>query len=295
MQTGDKVNHPQWGKGEVLFDKPHCIGIKFIQHGHVNFTQEEWLAGHSDARRFRSQTELEYTLEEAVNNGDISEEEALRMLDKQVHPLEVRKLRTPSLNEAYAAYKERPENEDAFYSALLKYITALVKRKSLNASTFSNIEDSIQETAIEVWQRLEQFDPGRSTFTFWVTLITLHNIRDAMRRYRTSRGQAQVNDECIVCGRRGSAHAEADDDHAFERHDVFIVQLDDVNTASDTLPADTQLFLKNYLESLSPVDRTILEMISHDSSLRDIGKEVGLSPEAVRKHLLRLRLTKRDF
>jgi hypothetical protein len=80
LQPGDKIVHPTLGKGEVVFDKPHCLGIKFILHGRVNFTQEAWTAQTTKAPQ--GVPEIEYKLADLVEDVTMTEQEALGVWDR---------------------------------------------------------------------------------------------------------------------------------------------------------------------------------------------------------------------
>ncbi len=179
--------------------------------------------------------------------------------------MEVRGLRRPSLLDAYERLQIIPRVEFAeedFYKALLGFITALVKRSCHDQHTFGNIEDSIQESALEIWQRLPEFNKARSPLPAWVALITLHNVRDALRRSKNHPpGPGRLADQ----------------------------QPDEENLASKSLPVDVQFDLKEFRERLAPLDRTILHMATDGLTLREIGQALGLSHETVRKRLKKLK------
>lgn len=264
LTPGMEARHPQWGRGTVLFDKPHCIGIRFLEYGQVNFTQEEWHSGHSPSSRFQSVSDLEYTLSRSVEDGEISEEEAEKLLARKVHPFEVRR-KTLSLNEAYERFKNAALSEDDFYKNLLLFLTKTVKNHSADPSTFSNIEDAISESALEVWQRLGQFDASRSSFSTFVSLIALHNVQDALRRYKYERG--------------GSPHVQ------FEEFDS------PQGSLSATLPlsAEKQLLFDEWMHLLSPRDREVVQMVKDGLTQEEIAEALNVSQSAVAQRLARLK------
>lgn len=283
MQPGDEVIHPQFGKGTVLFDKEHCVGVRFLEHGHVNFSPEEWISQHSPASRLKnSSNDLEYSLQSAVENGDLSEDQALGLLQKGVHPLEVQKYRTPAINEAYQQFQEHPSDsavEDRFYNTLLRHITRVIKSRSHDRSTYSNIEDSIQETALEVWQRLPDFDSRRSSFRSFVDMIALSNIKDAMRRFRTEHGGPQKPGKARKPITRSVEYDPEDPRQALNLENIPAPQL----------PADNQLAFKEFLKSLEPTDRAILQMLRDGLNQEEVGQVLSITQSAVAHRLIRLR------
>lgn len=281
LVPGTEVRHPQWGRGTVLFDKEHCIGIRFVEHGQVNFSQEEWQSQHSPPWRFHSISDLEYLLQDAVDCGDITEDEALSMLARKVHPMEIPRDRGMDLEKAHALYMGNREDalaEDLFYKALLRHLASLIRKHSPNRATYSNIEDAIQESAIEVWQRLEQFDATKGSLRTWVNLITLHNIRDRIRRFRTDRGNAQM----------------------VHPGEIFapnkLTSIEEESIPAKALAADKQLLFKEFLNGLEPEDRTILQMSMDGLTTREIGQALNLSAMSISRKLKRLRdVTKPPF
>lgn len=287
MNTGDVVVHPQWGTGTVLFDKEHCIGIRFLEHGQVNFSQEEWQAQHSPPERFRGVlskggsgiSDLEYALASAVEAGDLTEADALNLYNRQVHPLEVKKRRQLGLDDAYAEFQAHPDSsteEDAFYHALLRYIAAVVGRNSTNMATHYNIEDAIQESALEVWQRLPQFDSKRSSLRTWVNLITLHNIRDMMRSFRVSRGNP------YNFKTRGPKGVEIPSTNR-------VVRLDEEAVPAVGTSADAQIEQKEFILGLSEKDRAIVQMLQDGLTQKEIAQALKITQPAIAQRLARLR------
>lgn len=264
LTPGIEVRHPQWGRGTVLFDKPHCIGIRFLEYGQVNFSQEEWHSGHSPSSRFQSVSDLEYTLSRSVEDGEISEEEAEKLLARKVHPFEVRR-KTLSLNEAFERFKSHSLSEDDFYKNLLLFLTKTVKNHSPDPSTFSNIEDAISESALEVWQRLAQFDASRSSFSTFVSLIALHNVQDALRRYRFERG--------------GSPHVQ------FEEQEGVQWSL----SSTQPLSAERQLLFDEWMNTLGSKDREVVQMVKDGLTQEEIASALNISQPAVTKRLARLK------
>lgn len=268
LPSGSTVIHPQWGKGTVLFDKPHCIGIRFLEYGQVNFSQEEWASQHSPSERFRSCiNELEYALDRAVDAGELQEDVASEMLSRKAHMLEVRRRKTLGVDEAYERYKAGSLHEDDFYEALKRFAQALVRRNAPDDFTFSNIEDAISESLLEIWQRLKDFDSTRTNFKTFVTIIVRTNVQDALRLWKTSKGHFR--------------HVELDE-----------------NTlgASKELTAEKRLLFDEWLKSLDGTDRAIAKMLQDGLTQEEIGEALSMSHQAISKRLIRLRIdTQRPF
>lgn len=269
---GTQITHPRLGRGTIVFDKPNCVQVDFTLYGKWNFSQEEWASGKVAPERLRgihslagsAQSDLEYELEVAVENGDISEQEALRLLEKNVHPLEVKKLRTPDLNSAYAEFKAHPDDkdyEDVFYHKLLQYITIIIKKHSHDGTTFSNIEDAISIAAIRVWKSLKRFDSLRSSFARFVTVITNGEISSLYRAYKCQESPLE--------------------ELAFK-------------TSTD-FSSDKKVLFSEWLDSLERDDRTIVQMLIDGLTVREIAEATDQSRSTISDKIQRLRRTKPPF
>jgi len=165
-----------------------------------------------------------------------------------------------SLNEAFRAYKTQSLSEELFYNSLLKYVEKLVKRQSLDRSTFSNLEDVITDSTLKMWQRLKDFDASKSSFVTFVTLIALSQIRTFLARYRTDRG--------------GMEHVQLDEAH--------------IKPASG-LSAEQHVLFKEWLKGLEPTDRSIMQMLRDGLRQEEIGQALGITQSAVAHRLARIR------
>lgn len=268
--------HPQWGRGTVLFDKPHCIGVRFLEHGQVNFSPEEWTAQHSPPERFRGVlskggsgiSDLEYSLQRAIDEGELSEDEALRLLERQAHPLEVRRLKRPSRNidVVFAQYQANELHENDFYLALTDFAKMMVRQNTVDEFTFSNAEDAISTSLIEIWQRLSSFDPRRGSFRAFALRIIRANVRDVLRSWKASRGHSQ--------------HVEIDEES------LGVVR---------ELSAEDKILFAEWLSSLEPLNRTIVQLYMDGLTFREVGRALGMSHEGIRKRLNSLKLTTAPF
>jgi RNA polymerase sigma factor (sigma-70 family) len=260
MLPSSIVVHPQWGKGTVLFDKPHCIGIRFLEYGQVNFSQEEWALQHSPPERFRSCIgELEYALDQAVSHGELTEGAAQELLNRKAHMLEVRRIRQLGVEAAYEQFVAGGLSEDDFYMALKRYVEAFVRRNSPDAYTYFNIEDAITESLLEIWQRLGDYDPARTGFRGFVSIIIRNNIQDELRSQKASKGHF--------------------------RH----VELDENAGASKELTAEKRLLFDEWLLNLRPADRPYVQMLKDGLTQEEIAQAMGVTQPAVAQRLERIR------
>lgn len=75
------------------------------------------------------------------------------------------------------------------YDQLGGRVRALALRVLGNAA---EADDVLQETFVHVWQRAEQFDPGRGSMSAWVSTIAHHRAVDRLRR-RGTRPMAELS------------------------------------------------------------------------------------------------------
>lgn len=265
LEPGTEVLHEQLGKGTVVFDKPHCIQVRFIMHGTWNFTQEEWASGRVSRERLRgihslggsSITNLEYALEQMVENGDLSEEEALKLLARDAHPMELTSYLSRDINRAYRILQRHPKDpevQDDFYKTLIGYITTVVKSRSGDGSTFSNVEDAIPITAARVWGSLSRYDEKRSSFARFVSVITEGEINRLYHSYKANRISIE---------------------------DAFALK-------AGGLSPDERTLLQDWIAKLDPTDRTIVQYIRDGLTQEEIAEALNISQSAVSQRLTRL-------
>jgi RNA polymerase sigma factor (sigma-70 family) len=200
----------------------------------------------------------EEELERLVDQGQLSEIQALRLLESSERP--AKQLAIYDINEAYSRYVAGQLSEDLFYQSLLGFIERTVKRQSPDRSTFSNIEDAINNSALDIWQRLKEFDIRRSSFRTFVTVIVLSQIRMLLRRYTSDRG--------------GMEHRYLDEAEMYPSKD---------------LSQEQQLLFSEWLKGLEPKDRAVVQMLKDGLTQAEIGQALGISQQAVAQRLLRIR------
>jgi RNA polymerase sigma factor (sigma-70 family) len=199
----------------------------------------------------------EASLTQLVESGTLSEAMALKQLETRstFQPKYVR-----ALNTAYEQYRTQGISGDLFYQSLLKYVEKLVKRQSLDRSTFSNLEDVITDSVLKVWQRLEDFDSRKSSFVTFVTLITLSQIRTLLSKYKTDRG------------------------------DMEHIQLDEATIKpASGLSAEQKALFQEWLKSLEPTDRALVQMLQDGLKQEEIGQALNMTQQAVAWRLRRIR------
>lgn len=197
----------------------------------------------------------EASLLQAVEDGQLSEAVALRRLGNHRAEAKVEY----DINKAYDLYNSGQLDEGQFWQSLLRFVKATAKHRSTDFSTFSNIEDAINETTLQIWQRLKDFDASRSSFKTFATVVTLTQIRRILRQYRADRG--------------GMEH----------------IQLDEEQVASKALSGEQRLLFREWLEGLDTTDRRIVEMLRDGLTQIEIGEALSISQPAVAKRLSRLR------
>ena len=202
-------------------------------------------------------TKNEHELESAVESGELSEEQALRLLPRIPKPRHIK-----NVDRAYNLYEAKELREDEFYTSLLCFVEMMVKQSAEDDFTFTNIEDVISETLIELWQRLPFYKRERGSFRAFAMSIVRSNIRDTLRKWQKDRGFLP--------------HEEIDEE-------TFGAALQ--------LSIENRLVFNEWLNGLEPIDRKIADMVMDGAPLREVADEIGLSHEGVRQRILSFRLT----
>jgi RNA polymerase sigma factor (sigma-70 family) len=200
----------------------------------------------------------EEELEQLVQEGQLTEQQALRQLEP---PTSTRPRTIYDINRAHEDYTQGRITEELFWNSLLRFVEQTVRRQALDRSTFSNIEDAISDSALELWQRLKGFDPKRSAFRTFATVVVLNKIRDCLRRYKADRG--------------GMEHIQ------LEEEDL---------QASKALSAEDLLLFAEWLQNLEPTDRAIVRMLKDGLTQTEISQVLNISQQAVSKRLARIQL-----
>jgi RNA polymerase sigma factor (sigma-70 family) len=95
--------------------------------------------------------------------------------------------RRMNLNELHAAYVMDPLGvEDEFATHLRKFIARAVQSKcgSNYAFNHDDIEDTIGDVVLSVWEHLEEYDPAKSLFTTYLHRCVMNHITDSYRKYK---------------------------------------------------------------------------------------------------------------
>lgn len=192
----------------------------------------------------------EEALTKAVEDGELSEEQGLRML--QTAPAQS-PANSKNINRTFDLFQSGKISEDQFYTAVLRYITTILKSRAHDDVAFSNLEDAISASALKVWQSLPKFDPNRGGFARFVSVIVSSEISDL---------------------------------HPVPEH--LPLEKAEQLTASTLSPEKKSLF-RDWMSSFKPPDRDILKMTMDGLTQSEISQLLGISQPAVAKRLRRIR------
>jgi RNA polymerase sigma factor (sigma-70 family) len=204
----------------------------------------------------------EQELESQVEQGELSEEQALKLLDS--HGPKSRFIK--NIDKAYSLYKTKELHEDDFYMSLLRFVEMMIKQNAQDEFTFTNIEDVISETLLELWRRLPSYKEERGSFRAFALSIVRSNIRDAFRKWTKDRGSI--------------THEEVDEESLGPAPGIGI---------------EKRLLFDGWLNGLEPLDRKIAELVMDGAPLREIAAVVGMSFKGVQKRIKNLRYTNPPF
>ena len=143
------------------------------------------------------------------------------------------------------------------YGPLMKYIIAPIVKNSHDR------EDCLSEAAMRVWDRIEQFQPERGSWSAWLTAVTRNTALNYVRKN----------------SRQGSAEEISENMPSPEPTPEEIV-----------LQKERQEAVENALRRLSRGDRLLFyRKYYYRQSTAQIASELGLSERAVEGKLYRLK------
>ena len=141
------------------------------------------------------------------------------------------------------------------YGPLMRYLIAPI------LSDARDREECLQDAAMKAWSQLDKFDPGRGSFTTWLTVITRNTALNYLRR----------------------KHPETE---------ALPEQLEDPdsNPESILLARERKKALDRALKLLSLTDRALFyRKYYYRQSTIQIAAETGLTPRAVEGRLYRIK------
>jgi len=147
--------------------------------------------------------------------------------------------------------------QQQLYRILLPYLNTICRRYLINPS---DINDTLQETFIKIFSKLDQFDPSRGQFKTWVVKITVNSAL----KYNEKMYRLEVK--------------ELTDEYTLQITDPEVLKKlsdDDLLKFFKTMP-------KNYFEVFN------LHVID-DFSHKEIGEILGIAESLSRKRLSRAR------
>ena len=153
----------------------------------------------------------------------------------------------------------KEQNEDALKYIIDKYggLVKSVVSKTLYAYP-QDIEESVLDTFMKVWQNIKYFDESKSTFKNWIAAIAKYRAIDKLRQIRKSEIITDIEDDEL------ENISEISDDIAFNDAIEELLSCLDKN--------DKELFIKLYIQGLT---------------IEEISKETGKSKALIYNHISR--------
>lgn len=153
----------------------------------------------------------------------------------------------------------KDHNEDALKYIIDKYggLVKSVVSKTLYAYP-QDIEESVLDTFMKVWQNIKYFDESKNTFKNWIAAIAKYRAIDKLRQIRKSEIITGIEDDKL------ENISEISDDTAF--NDAIEELLSCLNKS------DKELFIKLYIQGLT---------------IEEISKETGKSKALIYNHISR--------
>lgn len=139
------------------------------------------------------------------------------------------------------------------------------------AATSEDVEEVVSDTFTRVWNRIEEFDPARSSLHSWVLVMAKYTALDRRRSLLRSRFAADGEARVIPL--------ESAPDAA-----------DDATPEDEALRQESSERLRQGLERLAPADRDLLvRRYFFEESIADLARDLGLTRTATDNRLWRAR------
>jgi RNA polymerase sigma-70 factor (ECF subfamily) len=170
-----------------------------------------------------------------------------------------------AIEDAAAIAKALAGDPDAYGELVFRHQTRVYRLCLAVLGDVQDAQDASQAVFIKAYRFLDRFG-GRCAFSTWLTRIAINECRDELRRRK----------------RRKAASLEA----LLEREGRLPGAL-----IAPTPQDDSPSFPEGFLERLSPPERDLLEWMTAEDvpSYSDIGLRLGVSVDAVKGRLKRLR------
>jgi RNA polymerase sigma-70 factor (ECF subfamily) len=163
--------------------------------------------------------------------------------------------------------KIKKHNRYAFEILIRQYSKSiyLLTYNILNVcGTKEDMEECVSDVFIEVWQKINQFNPQRGNFKTWILMLTKYKALSYKRALSTM-------------------HMDNIEDYQIEIGDDVVQQV---------IERETQEQLIEIINSLSILDRELfIRRYYLEESIQDLMHSFGLSRSAVDNRLLRIRKT----
>ena len=165
---------------------------------------------------------------------------------------------------------------DAFYEAASPVLFSIAVQMLRDAAL---AEDVVQEAFVQIWERAAFYDPQRGKPLTWAITLTRNKAIDRLRSLQ----------------RRGRVFAETEQDQ-----EPFDGESTHSDAASLLMESEGASIIRQYIKSLAPDERTILEMaffsaLTHSEIAEQLGQPLGTIKAKIRRSLLKLRAAMKDF
>ncbi len=162
---------------------------------------------------------------------------------------------------------ESEAKRDRVFSEVLKYRVELTAYARSLLGNYAAAEDAVQQAMLVVLRKYDQFEEGSSALAWCRAIVRLEVLRIKQQRQREQSLAERLLDDAI--------DAAFEESHAMRR----AVESDSWRQA-----------LENCLERVPPQGRAVLKSrFVEEMSYQQIGDRVGMTLEAVRKSLFRLK------
>jgi RNA polymerase sigma factor (sigma-70 family) len=198
--------------------------------------------------------------------------------------------RTIIINHLYSVYIQTPDEAslEALFSDVLKYVTKILFDISHKKGWRFSTPDVAQDATLKVFLNLGKFDAGKSKFSTWVYTIARNTLTDELRKVGRTQ-EVSLNTDVAVdapYSGRSAGKLETDELDGGAEGAALISQEYIEMSERDNV---SRLALKEAKESMSSLERIILDLLYEGYTPIEIGEHFGRNAKWASNQITRLR------
>ena len=166
-------------------------------------------------------------------------------------------------------YRLVEENYSLINGVATCKIKDLIKKMGLGFLYREDIEDVVSKVFEKILLHGDLFDPSKAKLSTWVSTISHNSLIEYLRTYRIHEPLAWENED---------------------GDEIECVEVTDYTSAEDvTIARETERFINDYAERRGGIDALILIKTAAGYSVKEISKDLDMTPNAVSVRLFKMR------